>query len=265
MDNNYENVQEAQDNELSNNKEIDMFCRKCGYELHGERFCPNCGTPTTGEINSYNKKKISKVQFIIVAVVALVVIVGLICCFVVIPNIQYNDALQKIETKRYDEAISSLEKLGDYKNAEEKISEAYYKKGVQLEKKQKYKESIKAFENAGNYKDASERKKNVEEEKKLEELKALFKKAYEQCTSDDTTLSSDGMCITVDSKDGSDADGMMDIMTLNGALNMPDSLFTEMCATNSLMGRQSETYDNIEVEWSYHPDNGLDVFFKIEM
>jgi len=72
-------------------------------------------------------------------------------------------------------------------------------------------------------------------------------------------------CITVDSKDGSDADGMMDIMTLNGALNMPDSLFTEMCATNSLMGRQSETYDNIEVEWSYHPDNGLDVFFKIEM
>jgi hypothetical protein len=25
------------------------------------------------------------------------------------------------------------------------------------------------------------------------------------------------------------------------------------------MGRQSDTFDDINVSWSYHPDNGLDV------
>ena len=45
-------------------------------------------------------------------------------------------------------------------------------------------------------------------------------------------------------------------------LGLPDSLYDEMCETNALMGRQTESYEYYDVSWSYHPDNGLDVIFK---
>jgi hypothetical protein len=54
----------------------------------------------------------------------------------------------------------------------------------------------------------------------------------------------------------------LDIQTIIKGLGLPDSLYNEMCYTNSLMGRQSETFDYYEVSWSYHPDNGLDAIFK---
>ena len=53
-------------------------------------------------------------------------------------------------------------------------------------------------------------------------------------------------------------------MLLIDKLGLPDSLFEDMTMTNALMGKQSEEYENYVVEWSYHPDNGLDVIFKIK-
>lgn len=55
------------------------------------------------------------------------------------------------------------------------------------------------------------------------------------------------------------------VENINEALELPDSLLNEMGETTSLMGKQTETYDDIgiTVSWTYHPDNGLEVTYKI--
>ncbi len=113
------------------------------------------------------------------------------------------------------------------------------------------------------YKDSVERIEKYEHLKELKELKLRFKAADTACISGKAVLSSDGTSINVDSKDQYDVDAAVDILSIITELELPDTLFTEMCSTTALMGRQTKTYGDIEVSWSYHPDNGLDVFFRI--
>ena len=54
------------------------------------------------------------------------------------------------------------------------------------------------------------------------------------------------------------------IEDINQALGLPDYLFEEMGRTTGLMGRQSRTFDKVEVVWTYHPDNGLEVIYKLK-
>ena len=54
------------------------------------------------------------------------------------------------------------------------------------------------------------------------------------------------------------------IQSINQDLGLPESLYEDMTHTNSLMGKQSETFEKqgLIVTWSYHPDNGLEVQYK---
>lgn len=203
-----------------------LFCGDCGYELHGEKFCPNCGKAVDCTISQEHKKGNSK-KFIIGGIIV-VVIIALVVVFstVIMPNQKYNQAIDLAEEENYAEAIDILKELDGYKDSVERI--------------EKY-EHLKA----------------------LKELKLSFKSAEAACTSGKAVLSSDGTSINVDSKDQYDVDAAVDILSIITELNLPDTLFTEMCSTTALMGRQTKTYGDIEVSWSYHPDNGLDVFFRI--
>ena len=55
------------------------------------------------------------------------------------------------------------------------------------------------------------------------------------------------------------------IEKINRALGLPESLNEEMGLTTWSMGRQKETYTSIgvTVSWSYHPDKGLEVTYKL--
>ena len=87
--------------------------------------------------------------------------------------------------------------------------------------------------------------------------------AAEMCSSSGTQLSSDKTSITVDSTNKYDSQSLLDIATIIGYLQLPDTLIKEMCSTTALMGRQTKVYGDVEVSWSYHPDNGLDAYFRI--
>jgi len=89
-------------------------------------------------------------------------------------------------------------------------------------------------------------KKQIEIDEALDELK----KAYDMCTSPRTSFASDGKSITVDSEDQYDAKSLTDIMVITIELGLPDYVYDEMLSTNSLMGRQTETYEHYEVDWS---------------
>lgn len=150
---------------------------------------------------------------------------------------------------------------GEFGDAKECILKSYYEKGNALVADAKYAEAIEAYKNAGNYSDATQKLAAAKEDQAFEELKQKLKDAYDACKSSDTTLASDGLSISIDSKYEYDYDGAVDIVTIMAKLELPDSLLNEMTSTTALMGRQTRTYDKIEVSWSYHPDNGLDAIF----
>lgn len=114
----------------------------------------------------------------------------------------------------------------------------------------------------GDYKDSKDKLNVAKKSKKKQEALRKLRKAKNACESDGTSISSDVKSITVDSYGKYDFTSIADIMIVINILGLPDSLYDEMCATNALMGRQTESFENYEVCWSYHPDNGLDAIFK---
>ncbi|MGQ0670454.1 MAG: hypothetical protein ACT4PO_12390 [Actinomycetota bacterium] len=52
---------------------------------------------------------------------------------------------------------------------------------------------------------------------------------------------------------------LTDVSCILAALDVPDFVIHNMDNTTSLMGLQEAEWDGIHAQWSYHPDNGLDV------
>jgi hypothetical protein len=51
----------------------------------------------------------------------------------------------------------------------------------------------------------------------------------------------------------------VDMLCLTTELNTPEYITEAMGNTTAMMGRQHEESDGISYEWSYHPDNGMDM------
>jgi len=90
----------------------------------------------------------------------------------------------------------------------------------------------------------------------------LFEEAYDTCGSPSgITVSDEGTTITINGNgeyEYSNAD-IYDIACVLSEVKTPSYIISNMDTTNSLMGRQTASFDGIDVSWSYHPDNGLDV------
>lgn len=90
-----------------------------------------------------------------------------------------------------------------------------------------------------------------------------FQKAYDTCGAPEgITVSDEGKTITINGigEDDYSGAGLYDTVCVLDAIKTPEYVISNMETTNSLMGRQSATFgDNIDVSWSYHPDNGLDI------
>lgn len=54
-----------------------------------------------------------------------------------------------------------------------------------------------------------------------------------------------------------------DILCVLEHLEVPQSIITRMSNTNSQMGVVDGHWDVYEAEWTYHPDNGLDIFVVV--
>lgn len=51
-------------------------------------------------------------------------------------------------------------------------------------------------------------------------------------------------------------------MCILTALDVPDTTLTRMEQTRSMDGRQRDELDGYAIEWTYHPDDGLDVLLS---
>ena len=97
-------------------------------------------------------------------------------------------------------------------------------------------------------------------------LKKIYNKVLDKNSSYSKyiTLASDNSYIEVDTNpyntdDYYSADAWELVTELNKELGFPESLENKMSHTRSIDGKQSEKNKNIEVTWTYHPDNGLEV------
>lgn len=73
-------------------------------------------------------------------------------------------------------------------------------------------------------------------------------------------LGDGGTSLTFDTKGNDDYSGaaITDIACIFDRLKMPSAVTSHIDQTTAMDGRQTETWDNLTVSWSYHPDRGLD-------
>lgn len=55
-----------------------------------------------------------------------------------------------------------------------------------------------------------------------------------------------------------------DISCVISVLDVPQPIITRINNTNSTMGLVEDSFAGIYISWSYHPDNGIDLYFKLE-
>lgn len=222
-----------------NNK---AFCPQCGFALDGQNFCPVCGCKISNNVSmpsveNTGKKKAQDKSIVVMLSVLITLLAGVCLYFlittVIMPGVYYNKGVKALEDNNYNDAITYFQKADGHKDSEAKLEEA---------------EDLKSTATAN---------------EALEKQKQKMASAYKLCTSTKASLSYDGLSITIDSSSKYDSEGPADIVIVIYALDLPESLVDEMSSTNALMGRQTRTYNGIEVSWSYHPDNGLDAIFKI--
>lgn len=103
----------------------------------------------------------------------------------------------------------------------------------------------------------------AEEEAQTEARRAVLADAVEGCAGfgkEGLTLGDDGATLTFDMKGeddfrGASIDGLACIF---GALEMPSNVSSHIDQTTSMDGRQTESWGDLTISWSYHPDRGLD-------
>ncbi|MCI6652769.1 MAG: zinc ribbon domain-containing protein [Ruminococcus sp.] len=245
-------------------------CPECSKEISDTtKKCPHCGY-------SLKKKRKKMKKGIKIALITSVLVIFLGAGFFltyeyyIIPHGIYVEAEALLNKNEFDKAIAKFESIKDYSDSENRILETWYKKGLAYCQKEDYENAVFAFKYAGNYNDAKEKLAESEterqkKEERLEYLKRLdtMETAYHLCNSPNTVISDDNKSITVDSTNEYDYISLEDIGVIATELGFPDYLISEMSQTNALMGRRSETIGHYKVDWSFHPDNGLDVVFML--
>ena len=249
-------------------------CGYCGADVpYGTSFCQRCGKQVYSSSDVAQKEdKGNKKKFIIGGIVAAIAVVAIIVASLVTKEIPVDDIvlsessieLKEEETKNIscnvypsdatdktvtwtssDNSVATVNQYGMITAVGKGACTITATSGEQ-------KETIKVTV-----------KSNVD-------FQALYD---DYCVSTWASLGSDKSYLSVDSNPYDYDDGdyrytsvVCDaIEKVNKALGLPDSLYEEMLQTTWSMGKQSETYDKVGVtiSWTYHPDKGLEVTYKL--
>ncbi len=97
---------------------------------------------------------------------------------------------------------------------------------------------------------------------------ARFTEALTLCEALDAsgvTLAEDGQSLNFDDKGKDDLFGgdFSDLQCIIEELSAPSTVMARMYQTTSSMGVQDAEWDGISINWTYHPDRGLDANFDI--
>ena len=96
-----------------------------------------------------------------------------------------------------------------------------------------------------------------------------LERAVEACNIESASgvaIDDDGRGLFIDMRGEEDFSGARyaDIECVIDELDMSPTVRSQMANTSSLMGVQTGSWDGINASWTYHPDRGLDISFKLD-
>lgn len=254
-----------------------LRCFNCGIEVAEDtKFCQNCGKEIMLQGDAYQaKKKPKKKMFLILAGIALVLVTAIVAMAIIfsapkkIPVESVVLSETEIEIKEEETQTitcvvypeDSSEKTVVWLSSDEKIATVDNTGKITA-----VKEGICTISATADGKSVTV---NVTVIKKGPD----FKKLYEEIDSDvkyGWELGADGSYLMADTNvydldDYSSSSIWYAIKDMNEKLGLPKSLDNDMAQTTWSMGRQNETFESvgIEVTWTYHPDKGMEVTYKL--
>lgn len=255
-----------------------IFCAKCGTELaEGTVYCPKCGhkvgekleesqTDTSNDDGTSTKKKKKGLLWLIIGIA--IAIAG-VCVFFVVRGVQAKEVvLNKDELTIKAGETGSLKYTINPDNTKDKTvtwstsndTIATVDKGtVSAKNEGTCTITVKTSNGKTDTCDITVTPAGPD-------LAAIFKK---YCSSDYASVASDGSYLSIDTNpndydDYTDYDAYRAILSVNDALELPESVVEKMNQTRSIDGMQTYESEDIEVSWSYHPDNGLEVIYSLK-
>lgn len=251
-----------------------VFCVKCGAEiLEGQSFCPRCGQKVGEKLDWQSEKNElvkapsnSKMKIIIGAVAVIAVIV--VAVFMIRGTQARSITLNK---------DSITVKVGEIANLAFTIDPSDTKdKTVTWTSSN---ESI-AKVNDGTISGINEGDCTITVKTKNGKtdtcsvvvtpagpnLQAIYN---EYCTSTFASIASDGSYLSIDTNpididDYADQDAFSAIVAINEALELPESVLNKMGQTRAMDGIQSYSTSELDIDWTYHPNRGLEVNYTIK-
>lgn len=252
-----------------------LTCTNCGAEVPSEtKFCPKCGTAIVMPVSTTIKEKPNKKKLFLIGgiVAAVVVIATIIILCVALREIPVEDIvlsetkieLKEEETKNISCTVypeKATDKTVTWNSSDNSVATVTSYGMITAVGKGTCTITAKSGDQTETI--TVTVKSNVD-----------FEKLYDDyCSSTWATLGSDKSYLSVDTNPYNYDDGdyryfsvVNDaIEKIHKALNLPDSLYEDMNHTTWSMGKQSETFNDIGilVTWTYHPDKGLEVTYKL--
>lgn len=249
-------------------------CGSCGTEIPtGMKFCPNCGKPLYEPEEKRDSKKKSKKKPLLFAVGAgvLAIIVALVIILMppkVIPAADLVLSVNSVELKEGEVSTVSCtvypqdatDKTVVWSSSDTNVATVNELGSITAVKK-------------GECVITAQCGTVTKELTVTVKTKIDFKALYETLDSDieyGWSVGSDGSYLSADTNvydldDFSNADIWASIKEMNKTLGLPASLTEDMGQTTWSMGRQNQIFSSlgIEVTWTYHPDKGMEVTYKL--
>ena len=249
------------------------ICTSCGSELpDGSDFCVKCGArvnavlPAAEEKAVIPKKKKGLIAGVAAAIVVIIVAVLLIVCrkIPVDALVVDKNELELVEKETYTVSCTvypsnASDKTVVWTTSDDKVA-TVNEAGL-----------VTAVAEGECTVKAESGEKSVEisikVKKDVPDFKAIFD---EYCSSSWAEVGNDGSYLEIDTNpynrdDYWDSDADTAIEKVNAALGLPDSINSDIGGTSWSMGKQSETFESIgvTVEWTYHPDKGTEITYKL--
>ena len=264
-------------NEQTNNTQFEaqdqpLFCDSCGAQLsQGAKFCLQCGkqiSSSSGVAVNQDPKSNKKKLFLIGGIIAAVLVIALAVVLVV--------ALTRVPVAN----ITLSKTVVIRENDTEKVTLEIYPTDA-TNKKVKWTssdETVATVDSSGTIKAVGKGNCKIIAQvgDKTETVTVTvhnidFNKLYKDyCNSGWAKVGKDNSYLSIDDNPNDKEDFYLYTATLtieevNEALGLPESLYEEMLQTSWDMGKQTQKYEDIgiEVTWTYHPDKGLEVMYKL--
>lgn len=255
-------------------KPAPVVCAKCGYEIpEGMKFCPNCGKQVNAPEKVPFLKRILAKKGLLIGIAAAVVAALVALVIILLPpkEIPVADIVLSTSDVEIKESETATVSCTVYPQ------DATNKKVIWTSSNP----SIATVNELGTITAVAKGECVITaqcgELTKMINIKVKanidFKALYEEVDADvkyGWSVGSDGSYLSADTNvynldDYSNSSIWASIKEMNGKLGLPDSLNQDMLKTTWSMGRQNKTFTSLglEVTWTYHPDKGMEVTYKL--